>query len=161
MPLSYKKLRRLCAVSTLALCVGHPALAAEVVVQVQLNEYEGHEAYFALYLTDPDGRYVRTLWISGPEQKYHKDLARWWRYAGRSDEDFDAITGASTASGGRAKLRIDLSDEELAGGYGLTLETAVEDQRNVPQDAQIALSEDMKGQKVDGQDYVRFIRYKW
>lgn len=149
----------LCAVSALSLAA--PALSREVTVQVQMTEYDGEEAYFALYLTDPDGRYLRSLWVSGPEQKYHKDLARWWRYAGRSDEDFDAITGASTASGGRAKLRIDLSDEELAGGYGLTLETAVEDQRNIPQDAQIALSEDMKGQKVDGQDYVRFIRYKW
>lgn len=161
MPLSYKKLRRLCAVSTLALCVGHPALAAEVVVQVQLNEYEGHEAYFALYLTDPDGRYVRTLWISGPEQKYHKDLARWWRYAGRSDESFDAITGASTAGGGRVVIRTELSDDELAGGYALSLETAVEDQRDVPQDAVIELAEALKGKKAEGKDYTRFIRYKW
>lgn len=136
-------------------------IAAPVTVQVQLNSYSGHEAYFSLYLVNPQGRYVKTLWISGKEQKYHKDLARWWRYAYRSNEDLDGITGASTKAGGRNMIQIVLDDSQLNAGYSLVVETAVENQLNVPADASIALSDEMKGKKALGKQYVQFIRYKW
>lgn len=148
-------------ISAAALTAGTPALATEVAVQVQIAEYDGHEAYFVLYLADADGRYQRTLWISGDEQEYQEDLARWWRYAGRSDEAFDAVTGASTAAGGRVLVRTDLTEKELAGGYQLIVDTAVEDQRVVSPDASMPLSQEGIGTKTEGADYVRFIRYKW
>lgn len=151
----------LSSISALGLSAGTPAMATEVAIQVQIGDYEGHEAYFVVYLADADGRYQRTLWISGAEQEYQEDLVRWWRYAGRSDEDFDAVTGASTPAGGRVLIRTELSDEELAGGSQLVVDTGVEDQRVVAPDVIMPLSEEAAGEKTKGVDYVQFIRYRW
>lgn len=149
------------SVATLCLAAGAPAVAKEVTLQIQIADYEGHEAYFVVYLADAKGRYQRTLWISGTEQEYQEDMARWWRYAGRSEEDFDAVTGASTAGGGRVLVRTDLSEAELAGEHQIVVDTAVEDQRVVSPDATALLTAEAIGQKAEGTDYVQFIRYKW
>ncbi len=149
------------AVSALALIAATPVLATEVRVQIQFEDYTGEAAYFALFLANADGRYQRTLWISGTKQKYQEDMGRWWRYAGRSDEDFDAVTGASTAAGGRVLVRTELSEEELSSGYQLVVDTAVEDQRVVAPDVVAVLSDELQGEKTPGTDYVRFIRYGW
>ncbi len=149
------------AFSAIAFSAALPGFSESVDIQIQIEDYVGEEAYFAVYLADPDGRYQRTLWISGTDPKYHTDLAGWWRYASRSDEDFDAITGASTASGGRVLVRTELSETEISGKYKVVVATAVENQSAVPQDAAVLLAEDSHGEKFSGTDYVRFIRYKW
>lgn len=150
----------LSSISAFALAAS-TAQAVEVAIQVQIADYEGHEAYFVVYLADADGRYQRTLWISGTEQEYQEDLSRWWRYAGRSDEDFDAVTGASTPAGGRVLVRSELSEEEISGGYQIVVDTGVEDQRVISPDATMALSQEAIGEKTEGADYVQFIRYRW
>jgi hypothetical protein len=157
----YRKHWLVGAVSAVAIVAALPVASAELTIQIQFEDYTGHEAYFALYLTDLDGRYQRTLWVSGTEHKYQTDMTRWWRYAGRSDETFDAITGASTAGGGRVLVRTELTDKELSSGFQLALDTAVEDQRVVSPDVTAAISSDGQGEKTDGTDYVQFIRYRW
>lgn len=136
------------------------ATAAEAKVMVQLNGYEGHEAYFALYLIDPDGRYNQTLWVSGDDKKYHPDLPRWWKYLSRNPQDIDAITGASTAGGDRSTFKVEIADELIDAGYSLRVETAVEDAEAFTKDVEAELSTANVGEKVPGTGYVRFIRFK-
>ncbi|WP_315980929.1 DUF2271 domain-containing protein [Aliamphritea spongicola] len=57
-----------------------PAKADEAVVLVQLNEYNGPEAYFHLYLVNPEGKFDRTLWVSGPDKIWWPDSKRWFGY---------------------------------------------------------------------------------
>lgn len=137
------------------------AEAAEAIFLVQLNNYKGDEAYFSLYLVDPSGRFVRTLWVSGDEARWYPDQPRWWKYVGRAQEDLLAVTGASTAPGDRTVIRIELEDEVLDGSYSIRLDTSVEDQSNFPLDVDISLTSAAHGDKIPGTGYVRYLRYKW
>ncbi len=74
------------------------ALAKPVSLDIQMGTYMGEEAFFAVYLVDAGGRYAQTLWVSGKDKPYYKDLSRWWKYLARQPQDLDAITGASTGS---------------------------------------------------------------
>ncbi|MEM5477403.1 DUF2271 domain-containing protein [Pacificibacter sp. AS14] len=152
---------RLFPVILAGVCAASPAFSVEVTVQVQMAEYAGKEAYFALYLVDPDSRYVETLHVSGPDDDYHEDLARWWRYLTRSDQDIAPITGPSIKSGERRLITVTIDDAMIDAGYSLRLETAVEEQQTVPDEAEISLTEEGIGARVDGSTYVRFIRYQW
>lgn len=149
------------SVLALGVALGGGAYAAEGTFLVQLKEYEGDEAYFAMYLVDPEGRYVRTLWVSGDEERWYADMPRWWKYVGRAPQDLDAITGASTAASDRSLVHITLNDEELDAGYSVRVETAVEDQQNHPTDVEVALNSAQMRDKIPGTGYVRYLRFKW
>lgn len=136
------------------------AMAAQVRVLVQLNNYEGEKAYFSLYLVSPDARYEQTLWVSGDEEKYFPDLPRWWKYLSRKPQPLDAITGASTAGGDRSILKLEIADELIDAGYRLRVETAVEDLENYDSDVEVDLSRSNAGEKIPGTGYVRFISFK-
>ncbi|HBQ37132.1 MAG TPA: DUF2271 domain-containing protein [Rhodobacteraceae bacterium] len=148
-------------VSTLALFAAEPALAKKAIVLVQLNAYEGDEAYFSLYLVNPEGRYEKTLWVSGPDEEWYPDLQRWWRYLSRAPQELDAITGASTAGGDRSIIHLDLDESLIDAGYSLRVETSVEDQDNHFEDAQVELTTDGQRARTAGMGYVRYIRYKF
>ena len=157
-----KWLRATCAAAALGLCAfANTASAAEVTFLVQLNEYDGDEAYFSLYLVDPSGRFVRTLWVSGDEARWYPDQPRWWKYVGRAQEDLLPVTGASTAGGDRAVIRIELEDEFIDAAYSVRVDTSVEDQSNYPQDVETVLASEAQGEKIPGTGYVRYLRYKW
>lgn len=160
-----RKMMPLAALTALGFFVGSlavpiNAMAAEVRVLVQLNNYEGEKAYFALYLVSPDDRYQQTLWISGDEEKYFPDLPRWWKYLSRKPQPLDAITGASTAGGDRNILKLEIADELIDAGYKLRVETAVEDLENYGADVEAELSAANAGAKIPGTGYVRFISFK-
>lgn len=136
------------------------AYAKPVDVMVQLTNYEGEKAYLVLYLVTPEGRYDRTLWVSGPDTKYHPDLTRWWRYLSRQPQDIDVITGASTGNGDRLVVHLDLEDTVLNTGYAIRVETSVEDQATISEDAEVELVDANNGERVPGTGYVRFVRLK-
>lgn len=148
----------LAGVAGLALAAA--AEAQEATILVQLNEYDGDEAYFALYLVNPEGKYDRTLWLSGPEKIWWPQTARWWGYFSRNPEEVDAITGASTPSAGRAVIRIPLDPAWIDAGYTLRVETSVDQQENYQTDAEVALTRENERVKTPGTGYVRYIRYK-
>ena len=154
-------LRLALAAGMLAAATIPTANAAEGTFLVQLNDYDGDNAYFSLYLVDPEGRYVRTLWVSGDEERWYKDQPRWWKYLGRAPQDLDAITGASTAPGDRNVIRIELEDEILDAGYKVRVDTSVEDQNNYPEDVEVELDSAHQKDKIPGTGYVRYLRYKW
>ncbi|WP_298850302.1 DUF2271 domain-containing protein [uncultured Ruegeria sp.] len=137
-----------------------PVVAEEAVVLVQLNEYNGPEAYFHLYLVNPEGKFDRTLWVSGPEKIWWPDSKRWFGYHSRARENVDAITGASTAAGARSVMRVEIDKSVVDAGYKLRVETSVENADNVQSDAEIDLTTDNQREKFPGEGYVRYIRYK-
>lgn len=154
-------LRNTVAASVLCSLVPNIAAAKDSTFLVQLNDYDGHEAYFSLYLVDPQGKYVRTLYVSGDEERWYPDQPRWWKYVGRAGEDVSAVAGASTAPGDRSVIRVDLEEEVLDTGYSVRVDTSVEDQSNFPTDVDTPLSADAQGDKIPGTGYVRYLRFKW
>ncbi|WP_421419091.1 DUF2271 domain-containing protein [Pseudoalteromonas lipolytica] len=58
-----------------------------------------HRPYVALWLETPERKHVTTvaLWVEKAE--WFKDLRQWWRKAGRSNDNFDGVTGATKRPG--------------------------------------------------------------
>lgn len=134
--------------------------AKTVPILVQFDNYSGENAYFVAYLVDKDGRYQKTLWLSGNEEKYFPDLPRWWKYLSRKPQELDAITGASTASGDRNIIKIEIEEEFIDTGYKLRIETAVEDKNHFPKDVEVALSAENAKKKIAGTGYIRTVIMK-
>jgi hypothetical protein len=76
-----KKLVSFLVVST-ALALPGLAAARPVTLTTTLNDSGGDGACLAPYLTDANGAYVRTLWVSGEKSKYYKHLTNWHRATG-------------------------------------------------------------------------------
>lgn len=154
------RLRGLLSAGVATLALTAAAQAQDAIVLVQLNEYVGDEAYFSLYLVNPEGKYEKTLWLSGPEKIWWPQTARWYGYFSRNAEDVDAITGASTASGARSVMRLQIDPKYIDAGYTLRVETSVDSQENYQQDAEVPLTTANQRVKTPGTGYVRYIRYK-
>jgi hypothetical protein len=67
---------------TTALTLPGLAMARPVTLTTTLNNYGGDGAYLALYVTDPSGAYVGSLWMAGGKSKYYKHLSDWYRATG-------------------------------------------------------------------------------
>ena len=100
--------------STTALCLtlallATPALARPVTITTTMKPYGGDGAYLALYLTNAQGAYIRTLWVSGRKTKYWSHLSSWYRATRGAPAGVDAITGASIGSGRTLAVTVALS----------------------------------------------------
>jgi hypothetical protein len=149
------------AITLIALSLCSFSQARQLTVQVQIKNYEGESSYSALYLVNPSGRYEQTLWVSGTEEKYYEEgLGRWWKYLSRKPQPIDGVTGASTAAGDRYLVKVEVPDTVFSEGYSLRVETSVEDQENHSVDIEVPISPDTENQKLPGQGWVSFLRYR-
>lgn len=145
----------------LALAAALPGLAyaRAVVLTTQMQAYGGEGAYLALYLTDASGKYVKTLWLAGRKAKYYQHLRDWARGAGLAARQFDGVSGASVGSGRTLTVTVELADALLDAGYEIRVDSAVEDQRDNPLDARVALTTKGAGKPVPGRGYVKSLSY--
>lgn len=138
------------------------ANAKEITAMVQLINYEGDKAYFSMYLVNPKGRFEKTLYVSGTEQRWYEEgLPRWWKYKVRAEENVDGITGASTGNGDRLITKIEIDDSMIDAGYKIRVATSVEDIANTPKDVEFELTTENIRKKLVGNTYVRYVRYKF
>lgn len=124
-----------------ALVAPGAAMAREVTIEATLTPYSGPEAYLAVYVTDADGNYNSTLWVSGHKSKYYGALRGW--VAGVSSAggvNIDGITGASVGSGRTLTVHAELADALIDAGYEIHIDTAVEHGGEYIDDAVIPLS---------------------
>lgn len=143
----------------LALCLSNVVQAREVTITTALNAYRGDGAYLAIYLTDADGNYVRTLWVAGGKSKYYKHLLGWARGSGMQSSEYDGMTGASVSSGDSLTVKAEIDDALIDAGYLIRVDSAVEDQRENRIDAEVALTSEGAGTSVTGRGYVKTLSY--
>lgn len=136
-----------------------PALARDVTITAAMKSYGGEGAYLALYLTDAQGVYQGTLWVSGHKAKYWRHLSDWYRATGGAPVGVDAITGASVGSGRTLSVTVDLADALIDAGYQIRVDSSVEDGADRPADAVAPLTTAGNGQPVSGKGYVRSLQY--
>jgi hypothetical protein len=144
-----------------ALAVASPATAKDLSVSVTLDSYNGPAAYVAAYIVDGKGNYVSTIYAAGSRDKYLRHLARWYRMVARSGNGIDGSTGASIGSGGSLNTSVTIPDKMIDAGYQVIVETAVEEQANIPVDASIALDSANNGKSVKGTGYVNSLSVKF
>jgi len=154
-------MKKLLLIIGIAVAMTFPILAQakEVTFTTQLKSYQGDGAYLAIYLTDSDGVYQRTLWIAGKKSKHYKHLSDWARGSGMNPSEYDALTGASIASGQSLEVSIDLDDSLIDSGYQVRVDTAVEDMRDNPADIVAPLTTAGAGTPFTGKGYVQLFKY--
>lgn len=153
-----KKLVSFLVVST-ALALPGLAAARPVTLTTTPKNYGGDGAYLALYLTDANGAYVRTLWVAGKKSKYYKHLTDWHRATGGKGPQIDGITGASVGAGRSLKVTVDLADALFDAGYKLNVDAAAEDMQDSPRDVSVPLTTAGAGKPVAGRRYVADFSY--
>lgn len=136
------------------------AQAREITLQTTLKEYRGNEAYLAFYVTDAQGNYQRTLWVSGKKAKYYKHLRDWVR-SGNQRSEYDGLTGASVGSGETLEVAVELEDALIDAGYQIRIDTAVEDKRDNRGEIQVPLSSQATSVKGGGQGYIDSFGYSF
>lgn len=144
---------------TSALVLPGLAAARPVTLTTTLKNYGGDGAYLALYLTDPSGAHVRTLWVAGQKSKYYKHLTDWQRATAGSGAQIDGITGASVGAGRSLKVTVDLADALFDAGYKLNVDAAAEDMQDSPRDVSVPLTKAGAGKPVAGRRYVAGFTY--
>ena len=140
--------------ATLALSLAHGAEAAPITIQIQMADYSGRAAYLAGYVVDGQGAYVQTLFTSGGSDKYFKHLERWYRLFRKAGAGFDGMSGASIGSGEGKTLMIEMPDAFKNAGYVLRIESAVENQYDIPDEVEVPLDDASNGVAVSGKTYV-------
>ncbi len=148
----------LVAAATLAV----PALAQSrpVTLSTTLKNYGGDGAYVAIYLTDPSGAYVGTLWVAGGKAKYYKHLADWNRLSAGDARRLDGVTGASVGAGRTLKVTADLADALLDAGYEIRIDAAVEDMRDSTTEVRVPLTTTDSGAPHTGRQYIESFTYQ-
>ena len=136
------------------------AQAREITLQTTLKEYRGNEAYLAFYVTDAQGNYQRTLWVSGKKAKYYKHLRDWVR-SGNQRSEYDGLTGASVGSGETLELAVELEDALIDAGYEIRIDSAVEDKRDNRAEIRLPLSSQPGEASGGAQGYVDRFGYQF
>lgn len=143
-----------------ALMVPLTAQARPVTVTTQLKNYGGDGAYLAIYLTDPSGNYVQTLWVAGGKAKYYKHLTDWNRLSASDKARLEGVTGASVGAGRTLKVTADLADALIDAGYELRVDAAAEDMRDSPSEIRVPLAREAAGKPRSGKQYVQSLTYE-
>ncbi|MEO6986687.1 MAG: DUF2271 domain-containing protein [Paralcaligenes sp.] len=135
------------------------AQAKPITLTTQLKNYGGNDAYLAIYVTDAQGNYQKTLWVSGKKAKYYKNLRDWARGSGLKSSEFDGVSGASVGSGRTLKVTAELADALIDAGYEIRIDSAAEDGRDNPADVRTPLTKAGAGKPLGGRGYVQSFTY--
>ncbi len=154
-----KKIATALAIAT-ALSLPAMVQAKPVTLTTQLKRYGGDGAYLALYLTDANGAYKGTLWMSGGKSKYYKHLSDWTRASGGNKADINGITGASVGAGKTLTVTVDLADALFDAGYNLHIDASVEDMRDSPSEVVVPLDSNNIGKSFKGRRYIKAFNFK-
>src|SRR5690606_32480711 len=133
--------------------------ARPVTLTTQLQNYSGDGAYLAFYVTDANGQYQNTLWVSGKKTKFYKNLRDWARGSGLRATEFDGVSGASVGSGATLKVTVELADALIDACYEIRVDSAVEDQRDNPVDVRAPLTTVDAGKPAAGRGYIKSFTY--
>lgn len=125
---------------------------------IQMMNYTGERAYVVVSLVDPNGDYVKTLYVQGDDKEWFPDLKNWWSFSNGSSESIDAITGATIGNGQRNIISLSFDQSQVDSGYTIRFESAVENQEYYAIDAEVAIESATIRNTVNGKGYIRHIR---
>ncbi|MFZ5959987.1 DUF2271 domain-containing protein [Pseudomonas knackmussii] len=136
------------------------AQAGEVTLSTTLKDYSGRKAYLAIYLTDAQGHYQKTLYVAGKKPKYYRHLRDWAHGSGLNPSEFDGLSGASVGGGDNLTVSAQIADNLIDAGYEIRIDSAVEDQQENGAEVKVPLTRAGAGKAVAGSGYVGSFSYK-
>ena len=144
-----------------ALAISTFSLAQEITFTTELKNYDGKNAYLAMYITDAKGAYRQTLWVSGTKKKYYRDLRGWSQASGLKSSEYDGRTGATIASGASYTVKVDVDDALIDTGYQIRIDSAVEHYRAGRDEVVTDLTREGAGKPVEGSTYIQSFTYSF
>ncbi len=138
----------------LGLFFGAEANARPVTIDLTMADYSGNPAFLVAYVVDEKGLYASTLYAAGSNGRYFEHLDRWYRMFMRNRGNVDGTTGASMGAGGHANFTVEVPDKLLNAGFTLRIESAVESQYYVADEAATPLDDAHNGVAVNGTRYL-------
>lgn len=138
-----------------ALAVPGLAYAKDLTIAAQIANYRGPNAFFAIYVTKPDGSYDSTLWVAGQNQRYYRHLRNWVRGISTAGGNLDGISGASVGSGQTLSVHASVADALIDAGYQIHVDSAVENGGEYANDVVVPLTQASSGVAVTGTGYVQ------
>ena len=75
---------------------------------IQMTNYTGEGAYIAISLMNKNGTYNKTLYVLGPDKKWHPDWKEWNKAFKTKKPNLSGITGASISGGDRTVVTLNL-----------------------------------------------------
>ncbi|MCG3200713.1 MAG: hypothetical protein NFCOHLIN_00575 [Gammaproteobacteria bacterium] len=143
-----------------ALALPAAAHSRPVTIATTLENYGGDGAYLAVYLTDAQGAYARTLWVAGGKAKYYTHLSGWNRLSSGDSKRLQGVTGASVGQGRTLRVTADLADALIDAGYEIRIDAAVEDMRDSPAEIRVPLSAANAGKPHAGRQYIQSFSFE-
>ena len=96
--------------------------------------------------------------MNGDDNEWYFDITEWWKFYGKKRTNIDAITGATITRGNRATCIINIDRSKINKGYKIRFETAVEDQEYYKDDVEIAFTDHVNSEKINGTGFIRYVR---
>lgn len=134
---------------------------------VQMIEYRGEGAYFAISIINPQGNYIKTLYVMGNDKTWFSDMKGFWEYLKVNDlytdkifyPMIDGISGATISGGERSIFQIQIPTDLINKGNRLRFETAVEDKGYYKDDVTIDLSTEAFLDSYNGNGYIQKVKF--
>lgn len=149
------------AVVTASMLVSNLVQAKDVTFTTQLGEYSGKAAYIAIYLTNAQGKFEQTIWLSGTKKRYYRALRGWAQASGMNSDEYDGKTGATIPSNSSNSVTLDLDDSLIDAGYHIHIDVAAEGNRPSRDDVVTELTTKNAGKSVQGSSYIKSFGYKF
>lgn len=144
---------------TTALTAPGLASARQVTFSATLSRYAGYGNYLALYVTNAQGAYVGSLWVSGSRSRYYRHLSGWYRATRGDLAQIQGLTGASVGAGRTLSVTFDLADTLFDAGYTLHIDAAAENMGESPDDVVVPLTAAGADQPVQGRMFISDFHY--
>ena len=135
-----------------------PLASTKYKCMIQMTNYTGEGAYIIVSVLNEKGEYLESVRVMGDDEEWYPDLNQWFTYYETEQPEIDGITGATLSGGKRSVFSIEIDDTRLNSGHTLRIETAVEDQKYVPDEVEIPMTTAGMAGKYDGKDYIRYVR---
>ena len=154
-------IKKLFSVVVILMATATFAQTTKYKTMIQMENYTGKEAYIVISLINPKGQYEKTLGVLGKDNEWYNTLKEWDKFNKKKKEKLNGITGASVAGGARATRVIEFDTAKLNKGYKIRFESAVETQKYVVKDAEIALTSAALDNKagIKGTEYIKAVRF--
>lgn len=141
-----------------SLAASRQVQAKPLTLITKLRYFGGYSAYIALYLVDPHGHYVKTLWMAGGYPYYYHHLSDWIRRSRGDYKGLNGITGGSVGAGRTLTVHTNVADALINAGYKIYVDVASQGMWSGAMSVPLTTKD--SGKVVHGRTYVSGFEYR-
>ncbi len=135
-----------------------PVLSASVKITIKAHISDVvYPPYYAVYLADNKGKFVKTLQVIGLNYTYQRDITHWFRNAIRNAENIDALSGASLKSGQTWTKSVFIDNTYINNNYQIVIDSASRQHGNQRKEAVVRLDPNTKKTTTQGKNHTEFM----